>query len=82
MARRRAGIGAAVRLLSDAGARRAGMTGSGSAVFGIFERRGAALVAARRLRGRPEAGRSGSPERWTGLASSTGSSSDRGTAEP
>ena len=54
VARRRGGIGAAVRLLSDAGARRAGMTGSGSAVFGIFERRGAALVAGRRLRGRPE----------------------------
>lgn len=54
VARRRAAIGAAIGLLSDAGARRAGMTGSGSAVFGIFERRGAALAAGRRLRGRPE----------------------------
>ena len=51
--RRRAGIGEAIGLLADAGACRAGMTGSGSAVFGLFERRGAALGAARRLLGRP-----------------------------
>ena len=54
VARRRAGIGAAIGLLSEAGAGRAGMTGSGSAVFGLFERRDAALGAVRRLRGRPE----------------------------
>ena len=53
VARRRAGIGEAIELLSEAGASRAGMTGSGSAVFGLFERRGAALDAVRRLRGRP-----------------------------
>ena len=52
--RRRAGIRAAIALLSDAGAGRAGMTGSGSAVFGLFERRDEALGAVRRLRGRPE----------------------------
>ena len=50
VARRRAGIAEAVRRLSDAGACRAGMTGSGSAVFGLFERRGAALGALRDLR--------------------------------
>ena len=53
VARRRAGIGEAIGLLSEAGASRAGMTGSGSAVFGLFERRGAAHDAVRRLRGRP-----------------------------
>lgn len=53
VARRRAGIGEAIGLLSEAGASRAGMTGSGSAVFGLFERRGAALEAVARLRGRP-----------------------------
>lgn len=50
VARRRAGIGEAAGLLSDAGACRAGMTGSGSAVFGLFERRGAAVGAVRELR--------------------------------
>ena len=54
VARRRAAIGAAIGLLSDAGACRAAMTGSGSAVFGLFERRGVALVAARHLCDRPE----------------------------
>ena len=53
VARRRAGIAGAIRRLSDAGARRAGMTGSGSAVFGLFERRSAALGAARDLRDGP-----------------------------
>ena len=53
VARRRAGIGEAIGLLSAAGASRAAMTGSGSAVFGLFERRDAAVGAARRLRGRP-----------------------------
>ena len=63
VARRRAGIGEAAGLLSDAGARRAGMTGSGSAVFGLFERRGAALGAVRELR----TGRAG----WTGWVTRT-----------
>ena len=53
VARRRTGIGEAIGLLSDAGACRAGMTGSGSAVYGLFERRGAALDAARDLGRRP-----------------------------
>ncbi len=52
--RRRSGIGETTGLLLDAGARRAGMTGSGSAVFGLFERRGAALGAVRDLRTRRE----------------------------
>ena len=63
VARRRAGIGEATGLLSDAGACRAGMTGSGSAVFGLFERRGAALVAVRELRTRREG--------WTGWVTRT-----------
>ena len=50
--RRRGGIGEATVLLRDAGASRAGMTGSGSAVFGLFGRRGAAVGAVRRLRAR------------------------------
>ena len=45
--RRRPAIGAARQALVDAGALAAGMTGSGSAVFGIFER----LEAARAARG-------------------------------
>ena len=53
VARRRAGIAGAVRRLTDAGACRAGMTGSGSAVFGLFERRGGALAAVRDLRDGP-----------------------------
>lgn len=57
VSRRRTGIAAAIGSLSAAGACRAGMTGSGSAVYGLFERRSAALGAARDLRGRPE--------RWT-----------------
>ena len=53
VARRLAGIAGAIGALSDAGARRAGMTGSGSAVFGLFDRRVAALGAARGLRAGP-----------------------------
>ena len=52
--RRRAGIGEAAALLRDAGASRAGMTGSGSAVYGLFERRNAALGAVGDLRTRRE----------------------------
>ena len=51
--RRRAGIAGAIGLFSAAGARRAGMTGSGSAVFGLFDRRSAAVGAARDLRDGP-----------------------------
>lgn len=50
VARRRLGIGAAAATLGGAGARRAAMSGSGPAVFGLFERRRAALDAARELR--------------------------------
>ena len=63
VARRRAGIGEAARLLADAGAGRAGMTGSGSAVFGLFERRGAAVGAVRELLTRREG--------WTGWVTRT-----------
>lgn len=47
---RRAGIGEAAARLVAAGARRAAMSGSGPAVFGLFERRSAAFAAARELR--------------------------------
>ena len=63
VARRRTGIGAAAGLLAAAGACRAGMTGSGSAVFGLFERRRAALGAARELRTHREG--------WTGWVTRT-----------
>ena len=63
VARRRAGVGEAAGLLSDAGACRAGMTGSGSAVFGLFERRRAAVSAVRELRTLGE--------EWTGWVTRT-----------
>ena len=50
VARRRGGVGEATGLLLDAGASRAGMTGSGSAIFGLFGRRAPAIGAVRRLR--------------------------------
>ena len=54
MARRQVEIAAAAGLLRAAGACRAGMSGSGSAVFGLFKRRGAALAAIRGLRAHGE----------------------------
>ena len=50
VARRRVEIGEAAGRLREAGADRAGMSGSGSAVFGLFRRRSAALDAVRGLR--------------------------------
>ncbi len=63
VSRRRTGIAEAIGLLSDAGACRAGMTGSGSAVYGLFERRRVALDAVRELCGRSE--------RWTAWVTPT-----------
>ena len=50
VARRRPEIGAATRALAGAGALTAAMTGSGSAVFGLFTRRAHAVEAARGVR--------------------------------
>jgi 4-diphosphocytidyl-2-C-methyl-D-erythritol kinase len=50
VARRRPEIRAATRMLGGAGALTAAMTGSGSAVFGLFTRRASAIGAARRVR--------------------------------
>ena len=48
--RRRPEIRAAIRMLASAGALTAAMTGSGSAVFGLFTRRASAIAAARGVR--------------------------------
>ena len=50
VARRRPEIRAATRMLAGAGALTAAMTGSGSAVFGLFTRRASAIEAARGVR--------------------------------
>ena len=50
VARRRREISLAVRMLTGAGAVPAAMTGSGSAVFGLFTRRASAVEAARGMR--------------------------------
>ena len=50
VARRRPEIRVATRMLARAGALTAAMTGSGSAVFGLFTRRASAVGAARRVR--------------------------------
>ena len=50
VARRRPEIRAAIRMLAGAGALTAAMTGSGSAVFGLFTRRARAIEAARDVR--------------------------------
>ena len=50
VARRRPEIRVATRMLAGAGALTAAMTGSGSAVFGLFTRWATALAAARRVR--------------------------------
>ena len=50
VARRRPEIRVAIRMLARAGALTAAMTGSGSAVFGLFARRASAVEAARRMR--------------------------------
>jgi len=61
VARRRPEIRVAVRALAGAGARVAAMSGSGSAVFGLFTRRASAVEAANQVR----------RDRWTVLLTRT-----------